>query len=199
MPSKDNRYSRFVQWAKIIFPLVALGLLSTMFLFSRNLDPSEAIPFAEIDVEKIAREQQLTAPRFSGTTDDGSAITVEAKSAVPDLTDLRRLTINTVVARIHSLDGPSYGVVADTALYDGVANKLEMKGGVRLSTSTGYRIETEELVTDLAATGLSAPGAVSGRAPAGRLEAGSMVLTSDGDTQVLVFKNGVKLVYDPKE
>ncbi|EPX77593.1 LPS export ABC transporter periplasmic protein LptC [Litoreibacter arenae] len=199
MPSKDNRYSRFVQWAKIIFPLVALGLLSTMFLFSRNLDPSEAIPFAEIDVEKIAREQQLTAPRFSGTTDDGSAITVEAKSAVPDLTDLRRLTINTVVARIHSLDGPSYGVVADTAFYDGVANKLEMKGGVRLSTSTGYRIETEELVTDLAATGLSAPGAVSGRAPAGRLEAGSMVLTSDGDTQVLVFKNGVKLVYDPKE
>ena len=199
MARVDNRYSRFVSWAKVIFPLVALGLLSTMFLFSRSLDPSDAIPFADIDVEKIAREQQLTSPRFSGTTNDGSAIVVDAQSAVPDLTDLRRLTIKKVVARIESKTGPSYGIVSDTAVYDGTDDLLDLKGNVRLSTSTGYRLETAELVANLAETGIVAPGAVVGRGPPGRLEAGSMTLTSNGDTQVLVFKNGVKLVYNPKE
>lgn len=199
MARVDNRYSRFVQWAKIVFPLVALGMLSTMFLFSRTLDPSDAIPFAEIDVEKIAREQQLTAPRFSGTTSDGSAIVVDAASATPDLTNLRRLTIQKVVARIETEIGPSYGIIADTAFYDGTDDLLDLEGNVRLSTSTGYKLETGKLSVNLAETGINAPGAVTGRAPAGQLEAGSMKLITNGDTQVLVFKNGVKLVYDPKE
>ena len=116
MARVDNRYSRFVQWAKIIFPLVALGLLSTMFLLSRTLDPSNAIPFADIDVEKIAREQQLTSPRFSGTTSDGSSIVVDAESALPNLTDPRKLSIKKVVARIESQNGPSYGTVSYTHL-----------------------------------------------------------------------------------
>lgn len=186
-------------WAKVIFPLVALGLLSTMFLFSRTLDPSDAIPFADIDIEKIAREQQLTAPRFSGTTSDGSAITVDAESALPDLINPRRLTIQKVIARIETQNGPSYGIIAKTALYDGNDEILDLEGEVRLSTSTGYRLETEKLTADLATTGVTAPGFVTGRGPAGMLEAGSMKLTTDGATQVLVFKNGVKLVYDPKE
>lgn len=195
----DNSYSRFVQWAKVVFPLVALGLLSTMFLFSRTLDPSDAIPFADIDIEKIAREQQLTSPRFSGTTSDGSAVIVDADSALPDLTDPRRLTIKQVVARIESLRGPSYGILAETAVYDGAQQLLDLQGDVRLSTSSGYRLETEKLVTNLETTETTAPGAVAGRGPAGRLEAGSMKLSTNGQTQVLVFKNGVKLVYDPKE
>ena len=199
MARVDNRYSRFVLWAKIIFPLVALGLLSTMFLFSRTVDPSDAIPFAEIDVEMIAREQKLTSPRFSGTTSDGSAVIVDAESAVPDLTNSRRLSIQKVVARIESLSGPSYGIIADTALYDGNDDLLDMEGNVQLSTSTGYRLETDKLVANLAVTGVDAPGAVSGRGPAGRLQAGSMTLSTNGNTQVLVFKNGVKLIYDPKE
>jgi len=199
MARVDNRYSRFVLWAKIAFPLVALGLLSTMFLFSRTLDPSDAIPFADIDVEKIAREQQLTTPRFSGTTSDGSAITIDAESALPSLTDPRRLTIDKVVARIETQTGPSYGIIAQSAIYDGSAELLDLEGDVRISTSTGYRLETEKLVTNLAATGVSAPDFVTGRGPAGLLEAGSMELTTNGETQVLVFKNGVKLIYDPKE
>lgn len=199
MDRVDNRYSRFVLWAKVIFPLVALGLLSTMFLFSRTLDPSDAIPFADIDIEKIARDQQLTSPRFSGTTSDGSAVVVDAESALPDLANPRNLTILKVVARIESQGGPSYGIIADTALYDGNNDLLDLEGNVRLSTSTGYRLETGKLVANLATTGINAPSAVSGRGPAGRLEAGSMSLTTNGETQVLVFKNGVKLIYDPKE
>lgn len=199
MAAVDNRYSRFVQWAKIIFPLAALGLLSTMFLFSRSLDPSDAIPFADIDVEKIARDQKLTSPKLSGATKDGSAITVDAKSATPDLTNPRRLHLQDVVARIETTDGPSYGIVANDAYYDGTDETLDLTGKVRLSTSTGYTLITDTLSADLATANITASNHVTGTGPAGRLDAGSMTLTKNGTTQVLVFNNGVKLIYDPKE
>lgn len=195
----DNAYSRFVQWAKILFPLIALGLLSTLFLFSRDLDPSAAIPFADIDIEKIAREQQLSAPRFSGTTSNGSALIVDAVSAVPDLNDPRRMTIQKVVARITSVGARSYGITADTAVYDGNKDSLRLDGNVRVSTSTGYKLETKILEADLETNALTSPVSVTGRGPLGLLEAGSMSLTTDGTSQLLVFQNGVKLIYDPKK
>lgn len=199
MATVDNRYSRFVQWAKILFPLIALGLLSTMFLFSRTVDPSDAIPFADIDVEQIARDQQLSAPRFSGTTKNGSSITVDAESALPDMTNPRRMSIKKVVARIESPGERSYGITARTAVYDGTDDSLTLEGDVRLSTSTGYRLETEALTTNLETNALNMPGRVFGKGPPGILEAGSMTVTTDGTSQVLVFQNGVKLIYDPKE
>ncbi|PTX57912.1 lipopolysaccharide export system protein LptC [Litoreibacter ponti] len=195
----DNRYSRFVQWAKVIFPLAALGLLSTLFLFSRTIDPSDAIPFADIDVEQIARDQVLSSPRFSGATDDGTAITVDAASAVPDLTDPRRMNIEEVVARIESPNGRSYGITSLRARYDGNTETLELNGDVRIGTSNGYRLETETLTTNLQTSAITAPGKVFGKGPPGIIEAGAMELTGQDGTQVLVFKNGVKLIYDPKE
>lgn len=48
---------------------------------------------------------------------------------------------------------------------------------------------------------LTAPGTVKAVAPYGTLTAGSMRLSSDDDgaTHVLVFNDGVKLIYLPKE
>jgi len=195
----DNAYSRFVQWAKILFPLIALGLLSTMFLFSRTVNPEDAIIFADIDVEQIARDQKLSSPRFSGTTSNGASIIVDADSALPALTNPRRLTIRNVVARIENQGARNYGITAQTAIYDGTDDTLQLQNDVRISTSTGFRIETEALNVNLETSALTSPGQVIGNGPPGRLEAGSMMLTSDGTSQVLVFQNGVKLVYDPNE
>ena len=39
MTMYDNSYSRFVALTKVILPIIALGILSTLFLFSRDIDP----------------------------------------------------------------------------------------------------------------------------------------------------------------
>ncbi|MEL7087874.1 MAG: hypothetical protein AAGL98_05440, partial [Planctomycetota bacterium] len=62
----DNAYSRFVAWAKIILPLVALGLLSTMFLVSRDSDPAATIRIGEQEARGLAQEDGMSAPRFAG-------------------------------------------------------------------------------------------------------------------------------------
>ncbi len=197
MALADNAYSRFVQIIKVALPLIALGLLSTLFLFSRSIDPADAIPFSDIDVAQIAEEQSLAAPKFSGVTSDGSTISLRAEAARPDLTDPRLLKVTNVIADILTSSGTQIAVLSDEALYDGAGDTLELLGRVRVNTSTGFELRTDAIIADLAHTGLVTEGPVSGFSPAGTLEAGRMQMTSAEGSQVLVFKDGVKLVYEP--
>ena len=199
MAAADNRYSRFVQLAKIVFPLLALGFLSTIFLFSRNLNPGDAIPFAELDVAEIAREQRLSAPRFSGLTSDGTAIALQAATARPDPADPRRLSADDVTATIRTEPGVEYEIVSDQAAFDGTKNRLDLTGDVRIDSADGYKMRTERLEADLDATGIRASGGISGTAPGATLSADQMELVPQGDTHLLVFKGGVKLVYTPEK
>lgn len=199
MAVADNAYSRFVQFAKIALPLLALALLSTMFLFSRTINPEDAIPFADIDVEQIAREQRLVAPKFSGVTSDGSTITVTADTALPDATNPRRMAATDVNAEIITTTGTQFMVVSLDAIYDGEQDQMDLIGDVRLTTSTGYVMRSELLVADLQETRLVSPGRVTGSGPSGILEAGRMELTATEGSQLLVLKNGVKLIYQPRK
>ncbi|MEP5759825.1 MAG: LPS export ABC transporter periplasmic protein LptC [Litoreibacter sp.] len=191
----DNRHSRFVNAAKIIFPLVALGLLSTIFLLSRTLDPSQAIPFSDVDVQKIAKEQLLANPRFSGVTSDGTAISITAESARPDLLDPKRLSASTVTAQFKTTSGNTYDVYANDAQFDGTKELLDLSGNVQIDSSDGYHLSTENLSANLSTSGLVAPGEVFGSVPNGTITAGNMELIVHDGKQLLVFKDGVKLIY----
>ena len=54
---RDNLHSRVVAWMKIILPRAALGLLSTLFLISRTVDPTQQPPISQIDLEQRALYQ----------------------------------------------------------------------------------------------------------------------------------------------
>jgi lipopolysaccharide export system protein LptC len=42
--SFDDGYSAFVEWVKTLLPIAALGLLSTIFLFSGKVDVTQSLP-----------------------------------------------------------------------------------------------------------------------------------------------------------
>ncbi|MCY4180603.1 MAG: LPS export ABC transporter periplasmic protein LptC [Litoreibacter sp.] len=197
MAVADNSYSRFVQIAKIILPLLALALLSTLFLFSRSIDPEDAIPFVEGDIESIAENQRIATPRFNGVTTDGDKVTVTAAFATPDPSNSSRLTIEAAQARIEGLDGGAVNVTANRAIYEGEEESLVLHGQVEIETSTGYTLLSDELRTSLAQTELLSPGPVTGTGAGGVLTAGRMELLTRDGTQLLVFNQGVKLVYQP--
>ena len=78
-----DRYSRLVLWLKVALPLLALAILSTLFFVAETLDPEAAIPYAEIDVARVLREQGITEPSFGGVTSNGVAISLSAQSIRP--------------------------------------------------------------------------------------------------------------------
>lgn len=200
MATSENLHSKLVVWAKVALPLMALALLATMFLFSRQIDPTDAIPYAEVDVEERAREPRLTQPTYAGVTSDGSALTIAAAEARPDkVTGVG--TATNIVGKMETPDGAQVDLQAAKGVLDTEGGLMTLDGGVTLTTTTGYSINTQALVAKLNQTGLSSPGAVTAKSPMGQLSADQMTLSQDpkkADTYLLVFNGHVKLLYKPE-
>jgi len=201
MASYDNSYSRFVAFTKITLPIVALGILSTLFLFSRNIDPSQSIPYAKVDVENLAKEQRLGAPNYAGVTEDGSAISITAQSAQPDLDNPDRILASDITAKIEDANGGHLDITSGSGVINSKHQILILKGGVHIVTSSGFTIDTSGITSSLGITSVVTDGEITANGPLGLLKAGKMeVLPQNGPkaSHLLVFKGGVKLIYDPK-
>lgn len=200
MTRHDNLHSTVVAWLKVALPLLALAILSTLFLVSRTIDPSDAIPFAEVDIQDRVREPRLTNPTWAGVTDDGAALTIAASEARPEQKDGTGASAAAIVADLQAPDGSDAQLVAARGVLDTANNALLVDGGVKITTSSGYVLETEAMTAALDRTSLVSETPVAGRSPVGRVTAGAMELrqASDGSgSYVLLLKNGVKLLYQP--
>ena len=74
----DNPRSAIVVGLKIILPLWALSLLSTLFLFSGKIDVTLSIPYAQHRVDELIESEQVKSPVLSGVTDKGTSYVVAA-------------------------------------------------------------------------------------------------------------------------
>ena len=202
MLGRDNLHSTLVVWLKVLLPLAALGILSTLFLVSRTINPDDAIPFAEVDVADRIRAPRLTAPTWAGMTEDGSALTVTAAEARPSAGEGADANARALRAVLDMPGGGRAELQAATGRLDTATQRLIVEGGVTVTTSTGYTLRTGALDAALDRTGLIAPGSIEGDGPGGHLTAGSMELAATGSTPqryVMVFKNGVRLLYRPAD
>lgn len=196
--SSDNLHTQLVGWIKIILPLAALALLSTLFLFARAPGDAPAIPFAEI--AELARDQRITSPQFSGMTEDGSMILIAAKNARPDADQPRTMRVEALSLRLDAADGSSLDITSGISLIDGAAQTARLEGLARLKTSTGYVMETTGLLADLNTGVITSEGALEIQAPYGQITAGRIriALSQDGTGQQMLFTDGVRLLYNPQ-
>jgi lipopolysaccharide export system protein LptC len=194
-----DRHTRVVGWLKVALPLLALAILATLFLLSDQIDPEDALPYAEVDVVDRAREPRMTAPIYAGTTSDGASLTLKADEARPATAEAPALA-QELVLDLTTPDGGRTDLRAAAAEIDRAQQRLVLSGGVTVTTDTGYRLDTAEVLARLDRSGLESRGAVTATGPVGELEAGRMVLTQDPQapgSYVLVFNRGVRLIYRP--
>lgn len=198
---RADKYSRLVRWLKVALPLVALGILSTLFFVAETLDPDAAIPYAEVDVERILRDQGMTRPSFGGVTSDGVQIAISASSVRPGNDRRSRLTGDALLASIVIPDRGEITIESPEGVIDADNGLAVLQGGAVLQSSTGYRIATESIVTSYTKAEVAADTEVRATGPAGQVTAGALELRrhiESPESYVLVFKGGVRLVYEPK-
>ena len=196
-----DRYSRTVAYLKVLLPLTALALLSTLFLISRGIDTEAVIPFAQKEIEERMRGQQVTAPFFSGTTSQGDQIMVTASTARPGSSSGNGATANDLQAEIRMATGGQMTLASESGSVYPDQDRALFKGNVILTSADGLVVETEELESALSAVSAESPGPVRATGPLGVLTAGQMLVRaeSEGAPVQLLFKNRVKLVYDPSK
>ena len=196
MFNDKNFYSQFVGFLKVTLPLAALILMSTVFLFARAPSPETTVPYAEI--QEIAREPGLSGAQFSGVADDGSVISLTARNTRP-VGDI--ITADTLLAGIDTVDGTRIDISAGTGEINNSAQTARLTGLARMVTSNGYEMETAGFTANFSTGRIVSEGALEVQAPFGALAAGNLVIeTPEGtDEQVMLFQNGVRLVYTPQQ
>ncbi len=200
MAAHDNTHSRLVAWLKIILPLIALGMLSSIFLVSRSIDPNATLPYSQVELDARVREPRLTTPKMSGVTTDGATITVEASDMRPSLTDPGAGTATDLRARMVTSDGTITDLAADSGRIDSGTGRYDLTENVVLTNSSGYRVTASQMTGAMDASSLVATGSVAADAPMGRITSQSMELQADPAAPgqyLLVFKDRVRLVYEP--
>lgn len=200
MMRADNTYSQIVAGMKVLLPLAALGLLSTLFLISKTVDPSGSVPVAPIDLEQRAQDLGVTRPSFAGVSARGDEITLRADAARPERDMPQRFVAERITAEIGLADGAGLSLRATTAMLDQTTLTATLEGRVHITTTTGYEIDTDRLDMQLDALLAETPGQVTASGPVGDLTAGRMLLheaDESGDAELL-FSGGVKLIYRPK-
>lgn len=200
MARADNTYSRVVAWMKVLLPLFALGLLSTLFLISRTVDPSKSVPVGNIDLEQRAQELGVTNPSFAGVTDKGDEIAFAADLARPEPDRPRQLVADRVMAEMRLAGGTVIVLRAGRGKLDQEAMTAALLDEVHVTTSTGYVLDTERLDARLDVLHAESTGQVTATGPIGTLEAGRMVLRNNAETgsAELFFTGGVMLIYHPR-
>ena len=192
-----DRYSRMVAFLKVLLPLTALVLLSTLFLISRGVDTDATIPFAEHEIEERMRGQQVTAPFFSGSTSQGDEIWVTA--TVARASSDTPVIASDLKAEIRMVAGGRLMLRSDRGTVHPDQDLARFIGNVEITTADGMVVETEALKTELSRVQAESPGAIRATSDLGELTAGHMEITSEtvGGPVHLLFTNSVKLVYAP--
>lgn len=195
-----DRHSRMVSLLKVLFPLLGLALLSTLFLLSRVIDPENAIPFADKEIQDRLRDQQVTGPFFSGATANGDLISFSAEKLTTPQNEVGANRAEDVRVVIDLVGGTTLTLHANVAHFEMPKDRADLEGNVVIETSSNYMIESDRLTTQMTSLDVRSPGPVQAQSPMGTLNAGSMIISTpnEGEGAQLIFKNGVKLIYDPK-
>ncbi|MEO8240718.1 MAG: hypothetical protein ABI832_00325 [bacterium] len=197
----DNLHSRIVFWLKILLPLGAIAILSTLFMVSRSFRPEDAIPYADVDLKDRVNEPRLTKPDFAGMTSDGASLSLQAAEARPGVPGSSNAgLISNLTGLLETPDGATTSLIATEARLDQVAKKAVLSGGVHIFNSLGYNIDSQTISVALDETNLDSPGQITAVGPLGQIVAGSMHLglaDPASSDYVLVFKQGVRLIYTP--
>lgn len=200
MRRRGPEYSRIVGFAKVVLPIAAIAVLSSLFLFSKSYDPSQNVLLGNSTLEDYAANERITAPRFAGMTPSGVTIQLSARQGQPRKTGGPAFDAENLNAHIEAPDGTNIDMQSAVGSVDGLAQISELAGGVVLITSHGFIAETEGLTFALNRLDIRSHGQISAEGPLGAIKAGEMHITENPDVPcdvVLVFNGGVKLIYTP--
>ena len=200
MTTSQDIHFQLMTGLKYILPMIALGLLSVMFYMSQSVPEESTIPYSERRLYDRAKGPQVSAPYFTGVTGAGDRLSMSAMSVKPDQSVDEDLEIDQVVLRIKTSPNQDILASSDSGLIRNEKGLLVMEGNVQVVTNNGYQLSASKMTSKMEALWLYADGPVKGTGAAGVLEAGSMEILRNSETGNLqfIFKDGIKLIYDPK-
>jgi lipopolysaccharide export system protein LptC len=198
MAEGPGLHTRIVTILKVGFPVLAAGLLLSIFVLRPAQEAVMEIVFSEADLDQLGKGMQITNPTFTGTTRNGDAFRFVAALVEPDAAPPTRADISKLSGELDFTDGAQLSLSADSGDLRIAERSLDLAGSVRVRVSDGYQLAADRLTIDLSSGVLTGQGNIVGTGPMGTINSETLrvepVETAAADRRFL-FGNGVHLVY----
>ncbi len=196
--ARNNLYSKAVVWVKIILPLIGIALLSSIFLLSGAPDPDAALPYAEVDVDQIIREQRVSQPRFAGVLADGQEIILTADTVTTAADQTDRIRAQSIEGRVDLSSDDFLTVEARFGDIDMTSQLATLSDGVTVQSSLGYQIVSERMLVALDVFNLRAPTPIHITGPGLDLTSDTMQVSGPDGQTIVRFNGSVRVLYQPQ-
>ncbi len=177
-----TRYSRFVNTAKFILPLVA-GLLIALVAVWPKLQPQErqfSLGFGASVSAREAMDPGMLNPRYVGIDDGNMPFSITADLAKSGSIESGTVELEMPKADVVLEDGTWLVLTAENGVYSRGEKSLLLNGAVNLFHDSGYEIRTERAKIDLDLGAASGDTRVDGHGPFGELRSEGFRLESKG-------------------
>lgn len=196
-PPPRARSSRVIGLLRYLLPAIALCLIALVVLWPQLIGGAGGLiapMFANAEIDG-ADVMLMHNPRYVGRTRDAEPYELTAASAYVDPNKPSLIHLEQLAAELTPASKRDLRLVALSGLYNRAADKLDLDGDIALTTSDGYRFETQRARINLQAGRVVGNQPVEGWGPTGTLSADRFEIRDGG--QLLRFEGRVKVTLPP--
>jgi lipopolysaccharide export system protein LptC len=195
----DRRFSRHVVGAlRVVLPATALLIVGLVVAWPQLMGhgPGLIAPMFMPDEVDGADVMRMHGPRYVGQTKDAEPFELTAASAYLDSSRPDRVHLEQLAADIDARGRRDFRVVAVSGIYDRERERLNLNGGIELTTSDGYRFQTQSATLSLDRSRVVGRKPIAGSGPGGSLSADRFEFEDGG--RVLRFEGRVRVTLQPR-
>jgi len=192
-----SRRRRFVRFMKFILPTLALAVLTTVFVWPQLSKRQNLLSISMTAVESENAALVMNNPRYRGSDAQGQPYVVTADRAIQDPQDDKQVTMDRVQADFSMNDGQWWSLTADTGVYNGTLEILNLFGNISIFGNQGNEMHGHTAELNLKTKVISSDDKVWGQTDTGTINANGMRIYDGG--RVILFINGVKTVIFPQQ
>jgi lipopolysaccharide export system protein LptC len=143
---RAQRYSAFVRVMKRALPIAAATVAVAVVIYA--LQPREGSTTLTFEnMGTLADDLTMTSPRLTGVDNEGQPFTVSAKTAVQE--DGGAVRLKELVAHLALKDSNNLAITAAQGRVWPDRHRVEMSGGLRAVSDSGYVLQTESANVNL--------------------------------------------------
>ncbi|MEM7240705.1 MAG: LPS export ABC transporter periplasmic protein LptC [Pseudomonadota bacterium] len=199
----EDRHTSLVKIARIALPILAVLIISSLFLFERE-DALRDDAFVVADqIKEAASDQRITNPKYSGLSREGDAFTITAEEAFPDGPRPNSIEMNAPVILIETKRGLAIETQAQKGRIDFQKRNAALNGYVNLVASNGLSANSDMVFFDFETGTIESPNKIKAKSSIGSIEAGNMKTAPSQNNlentaeNIIYFADGVRVIYQP--
>jgi lipopolysaccharide export system protein LptC len=188
------RHSRRVRFLRKAIPVACASGLVLPVLWGILSPYARTVPDVQVGAVSIQGTRiRMDSPKLSGFKKDQKAYEVTAREALQDIKLPTVVELNNLNGRMEQETNSFARLTAEWGRFDQTADRLDLKGDIRLRTDKGYEADLLSARVDMKSGDIATQERVEIRSRNGTIEAGSMVVRDNG--KHALFEGRVRSVF----